>query len=202
VVQSGVRSGAFAHPFYFLRHGETHWNKSGTTQGQLDAKLNETGIEQARRAAEALAGEPIERIVASPLSRALDTAEAVAERHGLSVETDPGLMECDLGRHQGGPHGAWLGDFFRGEYEPPGGETFDQFRARVWAAMQRAVAKGPNTLIVAHGGLWIAARTYVAVEPDLPRLPNALPLHVTPEPGRWVHRICGRLVPAGAPESY
>ena len=57
-------------------------------------------------------------------------------------------------------------------------------------------------VIVAHGGLWIAARTYVAVEPDLPRMPNALPLHVTPEPRRWVHRICGALAPAGAPESY
>jgi probable phosphoglycerate mutase len=194
--------GAFAHPFYFLRHGETHWNKSGTTQGQLDAKLNETGIEQARRAAEALEGEPLGRIVASPLSRALDTARMVAQRRGLEVETDEGLMECHLGRHQGGPHGPWLADFFRGAYEPPGGETFDQFRARVWAAMQRAVAKGPNTLIVAHGGLWIAARTYVAVEPDLPRMPNALPLCVTPEAHRWVHRICGQPAPAGAPNSY
>ncbi len=60
------QSGAFAHPFYFLRHGETHWNRSGTTQGQIDSKLNETGIAQAEPAAEALAGEPIERIVASP----------------------------------------------------------------------------------------------------------------------------------------
>jgi broad specificity phosphatase PhoE len=193
---------AFAHPFYFLRHGETHWNRSGTTQGQLDAKLNETGIAQAERAADALAGEPIERIVASPLSRALDTAGAVAARHGLPVDTDEDLMECHLGDHQGEPHGPWLGEFFRGSYAPPGGETFDQFRARVWAAMQRAVAGGPNTLIVAHGGLWIAARTYVAVEPDLPRMPNALPLRVTPEAGRWVHRICGEPAPAGAPESY
>lgn len=195
------RSGAFVHPFYFLRHGETHWNRAGTTQGQLDARLNETGIEQARLAAEALAEEPIERIVASPLSRARETAEAVAGHHGLAVETDPALMECHLGRHQGEPHGSWLGDYFRGAYDPPDGETFDQFRARVWAAMQRAVAGGPNTLIVAHGGLWIAARTFVSVEPDLPRMPNALPLHVTPEPERWVHRICGRLAPAGRSDS-
>jgi probable phosphoglycerate mutase len=196
-----VPSRAFPHPFYFLRHGETHWNRSGTTQGQVDARLNETGVEQARRAADALAAEPIARIVASPLSRARDTAEAVAERHGLAVETDAQLMECHLGRHQGGPHGAWLGDYFRGAYDPPEGETFERFRARVWAAMQRAVAQGPNTLIVAHGGLWIAARTYVAVDPDLPRMPNALPLLVTPRPDRWVHRICGQLAPTAGPES-
>lgn len=193
---------AFVHPFYFLRHGETHWNREGRTQGQLEAGLNETGREQALRAADALAAEPIARIVASPLSRALDTARIVAERHDLPVETDDGLMECHLGEHQGGPHGAWLGDYFRGAYDPPGGERFDAFCGRVWAAMERSVAKVPNTLIVAHGGLWIAARTRVAFEPDLPRMPNALPLCVTPGPTRWVHRICGRLEPVDDPEPF
>ena len=57
--------------------------------------------------------------------------------------------------------------------------------------MQRAVALGPNTLIVAHGGLWISARRYVSVDPDLPRMPNALPLHIVPEPDVWRHRIIG-----------
>ena len=80
---------AFAHPFYFLRHGETYWNREGRTQGQLDSKLNETGIAQAALAAEALKDEPIERIVASPLSRARDTAQAVADVLGLTVATDP-----------------------------------------------------------------------------------------------------------------
>lgn len=193
---------AFAHPFYFLRHGETHWNAAGTTQGQLCAGLNETGREQARKAAEALAREPIARIVASPLDRAHETARIVAAPHGLEVETDDALMECHLGEHQGGPHGAWLGEYFQGAYDPPGGETFTAFCDRVWAAMQRAVARGPNTLIVAHGGLWIAARTRVTVDPDLPRMPNCLPLHVSPGPRLWRHRVCGTPAPAAAPESY
>lgn len=193
---------AFEHPFYFLRHGETEWNKIGRTQGQLDAQLNETGRAQASAAAEALAGEPIQRIVASPLSRARNTAEAVAARHGLAVETDPDLAECHLGEHQGGPHGPFLAAFFRGEYDPPGGETFIEFRDRVWAAMARAVARGPNTLIVAHGGLWIAAREFVTMTPDLQRSPNALPLHVVPQDGHWEHRICGD-IEAGEPlKSY
>jgi len=55
----------FEHPFYFLRHGETGWNKEGRTQGQLDSQLNETGLAQAEAAGKALAGEPIERIVAA-----------------------------------------------------------------------------------------------------------------------------------------
>jgi probable phosphoglycerate mutase len=184
---------AFPHPFYFLRHGETYWNREGRTQGQLDAKLNETGKAQAARAAEALKGEPIARIISSPLSRALDTAQAVAEVLGLEVATDPGLMECHLGDHQGNPHGPWLREYFLGNYVPPNGEPFDDFCARTWEAMRRAVAQGPNTLIVAHGGLWVSARRYVSVRPNLSKMPNALPLHVEPEPGRWRHRIVGDL---------
>lgn len=182
---------AFDHPFYFLRHGETHWNREGRTQGQLDSKLNENGRNQAAAAAEALRGQPIERIIASPLSRAHDTAMATAAVLGLEVALDPDLMECHLGDHQGDPHGPWLQQYFRGEYAPPNGETFDAFCARTWAAMQRAVALGPNTLIVAHGGLWISARRYVAVSPDLPRMPNALPLNVVPKGDIWYHQIIG-----------
>ncbi len=161
---------AFAHPFYFLRHGETHWNREGRTQGQLDARLNDLGRTQAARAAEALRGQPVARIVASPLSRAHDTARAAAGVLGLEITLDAGLMECHLGDHQGNPHGPWLQDYFRGRYVPPNGEHFDDFCARTWAAMQRAVALGPNTLIVAHGGLWISARRHVTVDPDLARM--------------------------------
>ena len=108
-------------------------------------------------------------------------------------------MECHLGDQQGQPHGAFLPAYFRGEYDPPNGETFTQFCERVWAAMQRSVAKGPNTLIVAHGGLWIAARTFVSVDPDLRRMPNALPLLVTPSSDRWDHQIIGGIEPAPIP---
>lgn len=180
----------FAHPFYFLRHGETTWNAAGMTQGQLNSPLSNRGRAQAEAAGAALATEPIERIVASPLDRAFHTAEAVARRHRLKIETDPDLMECNLGHHQGKPHGPFLAAFFRGEHHPPGGESFAQFRERVWQAMIRAVAKGPGTLIVAHGGLWLAARQFVAVDPDLDRMPNALPLHVTPARRHWRHRTC------------
>ena len=192
----------FDHPFYFLRHGETTWNAAGKTQGQENSPLSDKGRAQADAAAEALRPEPIVRIVASPLDRARHTAEAVGRATGLAVETDPDLMECHLGDHQTEQHGPWLADYFRGEYDPPNGERFPDFCARVWQAMSRAVARGPGTLIVAHGGLWIAARTYVTVDPDLARMPNALPLHVTPGNGHWLHRICGGIDPDTPPPGY
>lgn len=193
---------AFDQPFYFLRHGETSWNAARLCQGQLDSPLNATGRAQAEAAAEALAAEPIERIVASPLSRARHTAEAVGRRLGLPVSCEAGLMECHLGAWQGTTHGPWLGEYFRGEADPVNGETFGAFTTRVWTAMASAVARGPNTLIVAHGGLWIAAREHVQVTPEMARMPNALPLHVTPGDGLWTHRVCGGAEAREAVETY
>ncbi len=179
----------FQHPFYFLRHGQTEWNLIKKTQGQTDSQLNDTGRAQAQKAGEILAGEPIECIVSSPLSRVRHTAEAVAKHHDVEIIFDDGLKECHLGDMQGQPHGEWLADYWTGDFDPPNGETFGEFSNRVWAAMARAVALGPNTLIVAHGGLWIAALEFTRIEPHLMPMPNALPIHVTPQQGVWQQRV-------------
>ena len=173
------------NPFYFLRHGETQWNKDKICQGQMDSQLNDTGRAQAAKAAEALKNEPIDRIVCSPLSRARHTAETVAKYHDLDIQFDDDLMEVHLGDHQGKPLGDWANDFWAGNYAPPNGETFQQFCDRVWAAMQRAIALGPNTLIVAHGGLWLAAQEFVTFEPETRRSVNARPFHITPNEDVW-----------------
>lgn len=176
---------AFRHPFFFLRHGETTYNRDRRLQGQIDSPLSSRGLEQADAAADVLAAAPIARIVASPLSRARITAERVAARHGLAVETDPDLMECHLGIHQGEPYPFWIADYWRGAFAPEGGEAFPTFRARVWAALGRISSAQADTLIVAHGGLWYASRTLVRMAPDLPSMPNALPLHIAPRGDIW-----------------
>jgi len=182
----------FEHPFYFLRHGQTEWNLIKKTQGQTDSQLNDTGRAQAEKAGEILMAEPIERIVSSPLTRVRHTAEAVARHHDLEITFDDGLMECHLGDMQGKPHGDWLSDYWTGEFDPPNGERFGDFAKRVWEAMARAVAMGPNTLIVAHGGLWIGAYEYTRIEPHLMPMPNALPLRITPENGIWHQTVLGQ----------
>ncbi|HHI71235.1 MAG TPA: histidine phosphatase family protein [Rhodobacteraceae bacterium] len=180
-----------SHPFYFLRHGQTQWNKDRIVQGQTDSPLNDIGCAQAETAARVLADEPIARIIASPLSRTKHTAEAVAAKTGLEVTYDDDLMECNLGDHQGEPYGDWIPHYWNGTYAPPNGETFQAFCNRVWNAMQKAIRLGPNTLIVAHGGLWIAAQEYVSMQPPM-RLPNnALPLSVTPKGRIWAYEILG-----------
>ncbi|MFN3262609.1 MAG: histidine phosphatase family protein [Pikeienuella sp.] len=172
------------HRFWFLRHGETTWNAIGKTQGQLDAPLSDLGRAQAAEAARLLASEPISRIVASPLSRARHTAEAAAEATGAALEFDPDLMECHLGELQGQPRGEFVREYFEGTWNPPGGEPYAAFAARVRAAMMRAVT-GPGVLIVAHGGLWHAACGAASITPRLWPMPNALPIRVTPGPAEW-----------------
>ncbi len=186
-------------PFYFLRHGETFYNREGRIQGQSDAPLSPRGLEQAAEAARVLADEPLERIVSSSLSRAYKTAEAVAAPHGLAIEQAPGLMECHFGIHQDQPYQSWIPDHWAGRYKPEGGEDFWQFRDRVWPALVEAVAGGPNTLVVAHGGVWFAARTRVRMVPDVVDMPNAVPVLVVPDGDVWqVSALGDAVLPEGS----
>src|SRR5579864_9102958 len=84
-----------------IRHGETTWNAAMRMQGQLDTPLSPRGRWQAGRVGEALAAEALDAVIASDLVRALDTAQAIAARHGLAVSSDPGLRERSFGVFEG-----------------------------------------------------------------------------------------------------
>lgn len=83
------------------RHGNTDWNAEGRVQGQSDVPLNDLGRQQAVTAAELLVRLQPDVIVSSDLSRAADTAAALAALTGLSVRTDPRLRERQFGSWQG-----------------------------------------------------------------------------------------------------
>ncbi|WP_229171435.1 histidine phosphatase family protein [Bradyrhizobium altum] len=90
-----------SRPFLCLRHGTTDWNRQGRFQGLTDNALNEAGLAQARVAGQRLAGVAVAAIVASPLRRAVQTAEAVAAALGKEVSIDAGIIECDFGSLEG-----------------------------------------------------------------------------------------------------
>jgi broad specificity phosphatase PhoE len=144
------------------RHGETDWNRDNRFQGHADPPLNELGRRQSHELAEALAGERIVRVYASPLRRARETAEIVAERLGVEVVDDEALREIDVGAWSGltrdevserfpEAYARWL------ERAPHGfddGETYDELAARVIPAIRGLVARhaGETVLVVTHGG--------------------------------------------------
>ncbi len=85
---------------YCVRHGETTFNFEGRIQGQLDSQLSDLGRRQCQAVAEALGSLEFDAVVASPLARALETAQCIAERLGLSVTIEPRLMEINAGIFQ------------------------------------------------------------------------------------------------------
>jgi broad specificity phosphatase PhoE len=144
-----------------LRHGETDWNREGRFQGQADPPLNTTGREQAKASIKKLAGWSFEAIYSSDLQRAVETAQIIARRHGLSVRQDRRLREINQGEWEG-----LLAEEIASQYPqawaarqrdpvqtwPPGGETPAEVAVRVWAAADdivRACPSGP-VLIVSH----------------------------------------------------
>jgi probable phosphoglycerate mutase len=166
-------------PFWFLRHGETDWNAQNLSQGNVDIPLNAHGIAQAHAAAERLRNRGITTIIASPLSRANDTACVVADVLGLPVSLDEGLREVSFGVKEGHPMGDWFATWVAGDFTPEGAESFAALRARATAALNRALTQPAPVLIVAHGALFRATRAEMGLEPNV-RTPNATPYFCEP----------------------
>jgi probable phosphoglycerate mutase len=172
--------GLGACAFWFLRHGETDWNAQGRSQGNVDIPLNANGLAQAHRAAALLRHRGIASIVASPLSRALDTAHIVATAIGVAeVAVDDGLREAAFGDHEGEKMAPWFDAWVGGTYTPRGGESFAALRLRVVAAVNRALCRPAPVLLVAHGALFRALRAEMGLVVNV-RTPNATPLFCEP----------------------
>ena len=85
-----------------IRHGENIFLKQGRLPGLLPGiRLNKRGQEQAAALAETLKTFPIKAIYASPLERAVETAEPLAQALGLPIQLRPGLVDTDVGEWQG-----------------------------------------------------------------------------------------------------
>jgi probable phosphoglycerate mutase len=147
-----------------IRHGETAWNVDTRIQGHLDIPLNDTGRHQARRLAAALADEPLQAIYSSDLSRAHQTATALADAVGLPVHAVPGLRERAFGHFEGRTfreiEAQWPDQALRWrrrdpDFCPAGGESLTSFYARVIDQAQALAAAHPGETIalVAHGGV-------------------------------------------------
>ncbi|MFG6415859.1 histidine phosphatase family protein [Roseateles sp. DC23W] len=147
-----------------IRHGETLWNRATRIQGHTDIPLSPLGLSQARRLAQALADEPLDAVYASDLTRALQTAEAVAQAHGRKVVTDAALRERAFGRFEGLSwdeiNERYPDEALRWRRRDPdhpvgGGESLQAFSARCHTAVKRICDSHPggNIAVVAHGGV-------------------------------------------------
>ena len=125
--------------------------------GRTDVPLAEPP-EHGAAALIAAAGDPIERIVSSPATRALSVARAVAAQTGAPLHTDNRLQEMDFGAWEGVPWSAvpraeldaWAADTLG--YHPGGGESVENVLTRIRRAWTGIASSADTTLLVTHAG--------------------------------------------------
>jgi len=134
-----------------VRHGQTIWNREQRFRGRADVDLDELGLKQAEATGRYVAARwPVVAIYASPMRRAMQTAEALARAQGLTAHPLEGLMDIDFGEWQGclaDEMAQRYSDLFRVWLEAPhmmrfpGGEGLDDVRSRIVSALNGVVAR-------------------------------------------------------------
>lgn len=152
---------------YYIRHGETDWNREGRLQGSQDIPLNDLGRKQAAQVGQKLrdaVGARAETMpwIVSPMGRARETADIVRRQIGMPTsgyDIDTRLAEICFGAWEGltwkdvrkaSPQGAAQRSVDKWGFVPPGGESYAMLLDRVWPVFD---GLAQDTVIVAHGGI-------------------------------------------------
>lgn len=148
----------------FIRHGETRLNVNQVFRGRTDIPLNETGLSQASRLGEELAGKPLQAVYSSPMTRAMQTAAAVAGPHGLTAVPLDSFHNICLGVWEGRAKAEIKEQFpdlwnqwvcCPDDLQIPGGETIPGLRRRT--------AEGIKWLLEEHPGEMVAVISHRSV---------------------------------------
>lgn len=168
--------------FYFIRHGETDWNREGRYQGSRDIPLNDKGRGQAERNGKLLSqlltrsNRRVDEFdwFVSPLGRTRETMQRVRSAFDVElpeVTPDPRLIEISFGIYEGRLHTELASGAMpiAGErdasfwyFRPPEGESYDDLAARI-TDFGRSLPR--HAIIVSHGGVLRVLRRLIE---DLP----------------------------------
>jgi broad specificity phosphatase PhoE len=185
--------------FYFLRHGQTDWNRDGRYQGIADTPLNETGVAQAYAAAAVLRSSNIDRIIVSPMVRALKTAAVVAEALNKPIHIERGIRERNFGRFDGlvirevkAKHGVPPDQNSR-SILPTDADPWEEIFQRVPPVIARWMADhaSETLLFVAHGGVFDAIHAQLVGPRAGPESKYASPYLVAPISSGWQFKNLG-----------
>lgn len=172
-----------------VRHGRTAWNLARLMQGRSDVPLDAHGRAQASAAADLLSRAQWHRIVSSPLARAMETAELIADRlDGVDLVRDERFVERDYGEAEGMPvceaHERWP------DADYPDAEPMDRVIRRAIRALADAERGGADCIIVSHGTLLRAAVEELTGSP-CPRILNGQVVLLERDAAR---RLTGRIL--------
>ena len=157
--------------FYFVRHGQTDWNKEHKVMGQTDIPLNDTGIKQAQIVAQHIAHLDIVHIVSSPLKRTTQTAEIIANTINKPIVVVNELTECCMGIMEGQDKGdgAWFDNWMVG-CNIDGAESWPDFVSRIAVSLNQVLTNHVDEkpiLIVAHRPTFWALLSILNIQDDL-----------------------------------
>ena len=165
--------------FYLVRHGRTEGNVRRILVGRTDIPLDALGYRQAVAMAESLSSlAPPDVIVASPLLRARETAQAIADRLGMPVDIDPDVAELDFGSFEGwtledirAQHPEFASQMSDRDFDTawPEGERLSEFHLRSIAALATLASRyaAHTAVVVTHGGfLGSVAAQLIGVPPN------------------------------------
>lgn len=149
---------------YVTRHGQTQWTVENIVCGSTDCELIQAGINQAKELAEKVGDLGIDVIYTSPLKRAFQTAEILAEASGAPVIKDKRLTEQCYGAYEGGSR---ANEEFRKAWQQfpsrlKGGESVLQLVQRVYNFLDDINEQyhDKTVLIVGHGGVCKVIHSY------------------------------------------
>jgi broad specificity phosphatase PhoE len=135
---------------WLVRHAETEWSRSGQHTGRTDVPLTEEGERQARAVGEALQGREFERVLSSPLRRALETAQLA----GFEPELRDDLAEWDYGEYDGVTTPEireQVPDWTIWRYGALGGESVEQLATRADRVVAELLGVEGDVLVFSHG---------------------------------------------------
>jgi len=183
---------------YLIRHGQTESNVNHVLDTvHPGAPLDETGLAQAETLADRLAGEPIEAVYASDLTRAVQTAQPLADRLGRPVHQLPGLREIPAGvQERNTDWSIYVSALVRWAEEPhfrlERSEDAHNFFARFDAAIARIAQAHQAAAAVSHGAamrVWVPQRANNIEVPNTRELANTDVIILEGEPASgWLVR--------------
>lgn len=158
---------------YLVRHGQTPLNESGVLRGLLDPSLDEVGQQQARRLGAVLGPRNPVLVISSPLRRARETAQPVADRAGLEVGIDQCLIDRDYGPWAGMSKESVAARWGSVD-NAPGVESRSSVRHRAWPALTGLAERGRGAAIVVVSHDAVNRELLAALDPGLGE-PDTIP---------------------------
>ncbi|MGD2169517.1 MAG: histidine phosphatase family protein [Chlamydiota bacterium] len=166
--------------FYFIRHGQTNYNKSLTKVDHADISLNLTGKKQAIQCAPLIKKLPIQTICCSPLKRAKETKELLLPKSKHTESSDLGECTAQVWKEM---------TSLQSHAYTQGSSSVKEFLDRIQQGLNFALKQQGPVLIVSHGGVHWGICFWLQIRNHNWTVDNCLPVHFSMNEDTWIAKL-------------